>query len=225
MELNTTSYVRFYNNKFLQSFKQIKKAFFILALAFAQLTTAQAKDKTLKNVSIDTQKSTLEWVGTKVTGTHNGTILMKSGAVSFKGNRVVGGTFTLDMTSIVNLDIESEKWKQNLVGHLKSDDFFSVESHPTATFKITKAKMLRFVKANEANYEIKGVLTIKGIAKDVTFPVRIVRKDQGYEATGKIELDRTRWDIRYGSGKFFDDLGDKMIHDLFTIKFSFKTAG
>ena len=91
--------------------------------------------------------------------------------------------------------------------------------------KITKAKKRRFVKASEANYEINGVLTIKGIAKDVTFPARIIRNDQGYEATGKIDLDRTRWDIRYGSGKFFDNLGDKMIHDLFTLKFSFQTEG
>jgi polyisoprenoid-binding protein YceI len=150
---------------------------------------------------------------------------MQAGTVSLKGDRVVGGTFTLDMTSIVNLDLEAEEWNQKLVGHLKSDDFFSVETHPTATFKITKAKLRRFAKANEANYEIKGVLTIKGISNAVTFPARIVWNDQGYEATGKIELDRTRWDIRYGSGKFFDNLGDKMIHDLFTLKFSIKTAG
>ncbi|MDC1037557.1 YceI family protein [Candidatus Marinimicrobia bacterium] len=202
----------------------MKKRILILA-ALSLLTVVYASSKNEKTFNVDTQKSNLEWVGTKVTSDHNGTIQMQAGTVSLKGDRVVGGTFTVDMTSIVNLDMESEEWNQKLVGHLKSDDFFSVGSYPTATFKITKVKKRRFVKASEANYEIKGVLTIKGIAKDVTFPARIIRNDQGYEATGKIDLDRTRWDIRYGSGKFFDKLGDKMIHDLFTLKFSFQTEG
>jgi polyisoprenoid-binding protein YceI len=204
--------------------KIMKKRILILA-ALSLLTVVYASSKNEKTFNVDTQKSSLEWVGTKVTGDHNGTIQMQAGTVSLKDDRVVGGTFTLDMTSIVNLDMESEEWNQKLVGHLKSDDFFSVGPYPTATFKITKAKKRRFVKASEANYEINGVLTIKGIAKDVTFPARIIRNDQGYEATGKIDLDRTRWDIRYGSGKFFDKLGDKMIHDLFTLKFSFQTEG
>ena len=203
----------------------IMKTRILVSVALSLLTVLNANSKNGRTVTIETQKSTLEWVGTKVTGTHNGTIQMQAGTVSLKGDHVIGGTFTLDMTSIVNLDLEAEEWNQKLVGHLKSDDFFSVETHPTATFKITKAKLRRFAKANEANYEIKGVLTIKGISNAVTFPARIVWNDQGYEATGKIELDRTRWDIRYGSGKFFDNLGDKMIHDLFTLKFSIKTVG
>ncbi len=203
----------------------IMKTRILVSAALSLLTVLNANSKNGRTVTIETQKSTLEWVGTKVTGTHNGTIQMQAGTVSLKGDRVVGGTFTLDMTRIVNLDLEAEEWNQKLVGHLKSDDFFSVETHPTATFKITKVKLRRFAKANEANYEIKGVLTIKGISNAVTFPARIVWNDQGYEAIGKIELDRTRWDIRYGSGKFFDNLGDKMIHDLFTLKFSIKTVG
>ncbi|MCH7762197.1 MAG: YceI family protein [Candidatus Marinimicrobia bacterium] len=196
----------------------------LIFVAFGLLTISNANPNDEKTITIDTQNSNLEWVGRKVTGTHNGTIQILKGTVSLKNDILMGGTFILDMTSIVDLDLESEEWNQKLIGHLKSDDFFSVESHPTATLEITKAQFRRSKKATEANYEISGVLTIKGIAKDVSFPARIVRNEHGYEATGKIDLDRTRWDIRYGSGKFFDNLGDKMIHDLFTIKFAFKTA-
>ncbi|MCH7613523.1 MAG: YceI family protein [Candidatus Marinimicrobia bacterium] len=196
----------------------------LLFVTFGLLTISNANSNVEKTITIDTQNSNLEWVGRKVTGTHNGTIQILKGTVRLKNDILMGGTFILDMTTIVNLDIESEEWSQKLVGHLKSDDFFSVASHPTATLEIAKAQFRRSKKATEANYEISGVLTIKGIAKDVSFPARIVRNEHGYEATGKIDLDRTRWDIRYGSGKFFDNLGDKMIHDLFTIKFAFKTA-
>lgn len=196
----------------------------LIFAAFCLLTISYAKSNNEKSITINTQNSILEWVATKVTGAHNGTIQILRGSVRLKDDILTGGTFILDMASIVNLDIESEEWNQKLVGHLKSDDFFSVESHPIATLEITKAQFRRSKKATEANYEISGVLTIKSIAKEIVFPARIVQNKQGYEATGKIELDRTRWDIRYGSGKFFDNLGDKMIHDLFTIKFAFKTA-
>ncbi len=195
----------------------------LIFVAFSLLTISYAKQNTEKSITINTQNSTLEWVATKVTGTHNGTIKMQAGTVQLKGDRLVGGIFIIDMASLVNLDLESEEWNQKLVGHLKSDDFFSVATRPTATFEITKTQFNHSEKANEANYDISGVLTIKGIAKEVDFPALIVQNKQGYEATGKIELDRTRWDIRYGSGKFFDNLGDKMIHDIFTIKFSLKT--
>lgn len=195
----------------------------LLFAVFGLLTISSAKQNTEQSITINTQNSTLEWVGTKVTGTHNGTILMESGTVRLKEDRLVGGTFIIDMTSLVNLDIETEEWNQKLVGHLKSEDFFSVVSHPTATFEITKAQFRHSVKANEANYDISGILTIKGIAKEVGFSALIVQNKQGYIATGKIELDRTRWDIRYRSSKFFENLGDKMIHDIFTIKFSLKT--
>ncbi len=190
---------------------------------FGLLTLSYAKQNTEKSITINTQNSILEWVGTKVTGTHNGTILMQSGTVRLKEDRLVGGTFIIDMTSLVNLDLETEEWNQKLVGHLKSEDFFSVASHPTATFEITKTQFHNSIKANEVNYDISGVLTIKGIAKEVGFSALIIQNKQGYEATGKIELDRTRWGIRYGSSKFFENLGDKMIHDIFTVKFSLKT--
>jgi polyisoprenoid-binding protein YceI len=81
------------------------------------------------------------------------------------GKKVVGGTFTIDMTSITNQDIEDETYKQKLLGHLKSDDFFSTDKHPRATLLITK-----LTPTGQNTYQVKGNLTIKGITKTIEFP-------------------------------------------------------
>ena len=92
---------------------------------------------------VDTEKSTVEWFAEKVTGEHNGTVALESGSFDFTGDKLTGGSFTVDMTTIDNSDLEGE-WKDKLVGHLKSDDFFGVETYPTATFTLKSAKKTRW---------------------------------------------------------------------------------
>jgi len=124
----------------------------------------------------------------------------------------------LDMTSISDEDITDKEGNGKLIGHLKSADFFNVEKYPTAKFEI--GKMTPNTKAvGKDNYNVTGKLTIKGITKDVTFPATVVIAGSKLTANADFKLDRTLWDIKYNSGKFFDSLGDKMIHDDFDIKF------
>ncbi|WP_131539268.1 YceI family protein [Pedobacter nototheniae] len=158
--------------------------------------------------TVDAAKSTITWIGKKVTGSHNGTITLKSGSLNVDGKNVTGGTFTIDMNSIKDAD-GSEK----LEGHLKADDFFGTAKFPTSTFVITK------VAGSGANVTVSGNLTIKGITKPLTFPATVAVNADGTVSAlaGKILVDRTKYDIRYGSKSFFDSIGDKAIDDNFEI--------
>lgn len=162
---------------------------------------------------VDVTKSTINWVGKKVTGSHEGTIILKEGALVFKGKKVVNGNFTVDMTTINTTDLEG-KGKANLDGHLKSDDFFGVEKFPTATlvFKTIGEK-------SNGVYAVTADLTIKGITHPIKFELTV----NGNMASTTLKVDRTKYDIKYGSGSFFSDLGDKTIYDEFelTVKLAF----
>ena len=154
---------------------------------------------------VSTEKSTVTWKAYKVTGSHTGTIALQSGALVFDGGQHSGGEFTVDMTTLTSTDLEGE-WKDKLVGHLKSEDFFAVENHNTSTLVFTQVKA-----TGKNSYQVTGDLTIKGITKPVTFDLSVY----GSKATATMKVDRAQYDIRYGSGSFFDDLGDKTIYDEF----------
>ncbi|UKT64138.1 YceI family protein [Pedobacter mucosus] len=158
--------------------------------------------------TVDAAKSTVTWIGKKVTGSHNGTIALQSGTLNVDGKKVTGGTFTIDMNSIKDADGSAK-----LEGHLKADDFFGVAKFPTTTFVITK------ITGSGANLNVAGNLTIKGITKPLTFPATVsVNADGTVSAlAGKIVVDRTKYDIRYGSKSFFDSIGDKAIDDNFEL--------
>jgi polyisoprenoid-binding protein YceI len=166
----------------------------------------------VNNFKVNVAKSTLNWVATKVTGKHNGTLKLASGSLESNGKMVTGGTFDIDMNSLVCLDLTDKETNGKFVGHLRSDDFFSIEKHKTAHFEIQKVVP---TKGNE--YDVTGKLTIKGISNEVTFPATITTTPKGVKASAKITVDRTKFDIKYGSGKFFEGLGDKVINDDFTI--------
>ncbi|WP_374541071.1 YceI family protein [Flavobacterium sp.] len=176
-----------------------------IALALVALATFTVSAQTKK---INVSKSTINWVGKKVTGEHSGTINFKEGNLVFNKGLVKAGTFTVDMTSINTTDLKGE-WKDKLDGHLKADDFFGVEKFKTATlvFKNISTK-------NKNNYTVTADLTIKGITKPVTFDLVV----NGNTASANVKIDRTKYDIKYGSGSFFSDLGDKTINDEFELK-------
>lgn len=181
-----------------------------IALALVAFVSFAVNAQTKK---VDVTKSTINWVGKKVTGSHEGTITLKEGALVFKGKKVVNGNFTVDMTTINTTDL-SGKGKTNLDGHLKSDDFFGVEKFPTATlvFKTIGEK-------SNGIYAVTADLTIKGITHPIKFELTV----NGNAATTTLKVDRTKYDIKYGSGSFFSDLGDKTISDEFelTVKLAF----
>ena len=157
---------------------------------------------------VKVSESTVTWKGYKVTGSHEGTINLKSGHLEMKGKKLIGGEFVVDMTSISNTDLEAGKGKEKLEGHLKSADFFGVESNPTAKMVFTTVKAM-----NDNSYTVTGDLTIKGITKPVTLVVSMFEN----KATATLKVDRTKYDIKYGSGSFFDNLGDKAIYDDFDL--------
>jgi polyisoprenoid-binding protein YceI len=183
----------------------------LLIAAFIVLIGSNLNAQTLK---ADVQKSSLKWLGKKVTGEHFGYIKLKEGSFIVKDDKIVSGTFIIDMSSISNTDIESDEYKAKLVGHLKSDDFFGVDKFPTSLLEITSSS--KFVK-DEA--KVKGKLTIK----DITHPVEFTVKRSGNTYTTEIVVDRAKYDVRYGSGSFFDNLGDKMIYDDFTMTVKVET--
>jgi len=157
---------------------------------------------------VDAAESTMGWSGSKPLGEHNGTVNITEGDISFENGTITGGQFTFDMTSIVDLDLEDEEQNAKLVGHLKSDDFFNVAEHPTANFKI-----LEMMEDEEGNNVIRGELTIKQITKVIKFPAEVNVDGDMMNAKANFEIDRTKWNVRYGSKTFFDDLGDKFIND------------
>lgn len=161
---------------------------------------------------VDIDSSTLVWTGKKVTGEHTGNINLKSGSLDFQNGTLKGGGFVIDMASITCTDLTDEEYNGKLIGHLKSDDFFGVAKHSDANFAITKVK-----KQKDGTYQIKGDLTIKGITNAIEFPATVTQKDGAVKAVAKIIVDRSKFDIRYGSGSFFEGLGDKMIYDDFEL--------
>lgn len=168
--------------------------------------------------TLSTQESSIVWNAQKRVGAkHNGTVQVQEGAFVVEQGQVVGGTLVADMTTIVDLDLTDEKFNTMLVNHLKSDDFFSVETYPTATFAISEVAVLEGVEGS--THRVTGSMTIKGIENEISFPAVVASTQTGLQITGTATLDRTQWDVRFGSDKFFDNLGNELIEDEFTLTF------
>ncbi|MGV3540682.1 MAG: YceI family protein [Rufibacter sp.] len=161
--------------------------------------------------NVVTEESKITWIGRKVTGEHNGNIKLASGAMLFDKTQFRGGTFVMDMASITCNDLQGGSNKR-LVDHLKSDDFFSTEKNPTAKFTVTNLAA-RESKGGSANYIVTGDLTIKGITNQISFPAALSVKKGVATAKATLKFDCTKWDIKFRSGNFFENLGDKAIQD------------
>lgn len=167
--------------------------------------------------NIVTDKSEIKWNAKKVTGEHYGKIALQSGQIMVDKNQVTGGTFVINMNSLTVDDIKDDKMNGRLKDHLKSDDFFSTDKFSTATFTITSVKPIAKAETGKPNYTVTGDLTVKGITNPVTFPATISVKNGIATAVADVTIDRTKYDIRYRSSNFFENLGDKAIYDDFTI--------
>ena len=194
----------------------IKKAFLYTFIGFYLLSNNTSLLAKNKKFIINTKKSSLEWEGKKIIKKygHNGFVKIKSGIIEKKG-KFFTGNIIIDMNSIVCTDIKEKKYNKKLVDHLKSNDFFQTLKYPTAHIKIHKIE-----KQKTKNYLIKSTITIRNISKKINFPAKLIFNKKEIIARGKLKLDRTLFEVRYGSGKFFKSLGDKIIDDIFTISFS-----
>ncbi|MDF1573821.1 MAG: YceI family protein [Bacteroidales bacterium] len=158
-----------------------------------------------QKVEFNPNVSSIEWLGKKIGSQHTGNIQFKSGYLELQDDMIVAGNFVVDMTSITNSDIDNQERNQRLVGHLKSDDFFGVEQYPTASFVVSKS-----TKFKDGKSTLTGDITIKGKTESITFEVLRT----GKEYTASLGIDRSRFDVRFGSGSFFDNLGDNAINDI-----------
>ncbi len=168
-----------------------------------------------KVYTADVKESSVKWTGKKVAGEHYGRITLQSGTVSVAGGILAGGTFVMDMNSIVVDDLKDQAMNEKLKGHLKSDDFFGVADYPVSRLEVTSVE-----KKADGTLGVTGNLTIKGITHPVSFTVTQEITSRGFRASGSMVINRARYDIRYGSGSFFSNLGDRMIYDDFTLDFT-----
>lgn len=183
---------------------KMKRILALMAFQCLILPFIIAQDK----FSADTEQTRILWLGEKVTGQHGGTIKLHSGWLNWLDNKIISGEFHIDMTSLTDSEANGR-----LEGHLKSDDFFGVEKFPVS--KLIISGSTPFAKGTGV---VKGTLTIKGITHPVEFKVVSQKKDDGLWFFANIVVDRTKYDIKYGSGNFFDNLGDKTIFDEFKLK-------
>lgn len=184
----------------------MKKNILTSTLAVVILFSTAAFTSSLKEKKVKITDSKVVWTGKKVVGQHSGTVALKEGILVFDGKQLKGGEFAMDMTSIVTTD-DLGDYKAKLEGHLKSDDFFGIEKHPTSTLVFTT------ISGEDGEYIVIADLTIKGITNPVKFDLNI----DGNKATTSFKIDRTKYDIKYGSGSFFDNLGDKAIDNEFEL--------
>lgn len=195
----------------------------------AEVSDAAQVDATTGDaVPVNVSNSVINWEGTKPTGTHTGTINISEGSVVVNDGKVTGGSFTIDMNSIVNTDQDGDM-KANLENHLKGfaegkeDHFFNVAQHPTAKFELTKVVSLDG--DADANSTVYGNLTIKDITKEIGFRATInTNGDQVTVSTPQFTIDRTQWGVNYGSKSIFDDLGDKFINDEIGLKINLQAG-
>ncbi|MCE1199058.1 MAG: YceI family protein [Marinilabiliales bacterium] len=185
-------------------------AFVLLALVLGGLINpAKAAD-----YAVDKAVSKVNWNAKKLTGEHSGTINLASGSLVVNKNQVAGGTFVIDMKSIADTDLKDPEWNKKLIGHLSSDDFFAVEKFPESKLEVKKVTP---VSGDDLHFVAD--LTIKGVTKPVEFDAKVKVNGNSLTASGAITVNRTLYDIRYGSKSFFPNIGDKMIYDDFTLNF------
>ena len=168
----------------------------------------------MANFQIQKSSSTVNWTGKKVLGLHTGTINVANGSIENNKNLITGGEINIDMTSIVITDIEDKEPNQNFLTHLQNDDFFSVDKFKTAKLVISNA-----VQLEKDKQQIEGTLTIKDISHPVSFTASVEIFADYLHSLGEIIIDRTMYNIRYGSGKFLQNLGDNLIYDDFVLQF------
>ena len=187
----------------------MKKVLILSAFALIGLMSMAKPGPT--SFKVDTAKSTFKWGGKKVTGAHWGYVKFTDGTLAIEKGVLQGGSFNVDMNTIDCQDTPGE-WGQKLVGHLKGEDFFGTEKFPKSTLVIKSAT------AKGSNlYDVKADLTIKGVTNEVSFPATVTLVGNTATTVASFSIDRTKYGIKYGSGSFFDNLGDKAIDNNFTV--------
>ncbi|REJ84484.1 MAG: YceI family protein [Bacteroidetes bacterium] len=202
----------------------MKKAILsVLAIAFASAANVQAGNLHVDVYSVDKSASKVEWYAAKVTGKHNGTINISKGEIRDNHGHI-SGSFEIDMNTISSLDLTDAAMKSKLENHLMSDDFFNAEKYPVSKFVITRVAPYAGEGKGQYTHTVTGNLTIRDKTNEISFPANIIFNQGKVSCTGTAVVDRSKYDVKFGSKSFFKDIGDKMIYDEFTIKFDIKAS-
>lgn len=174
--------------------------------------------------SIVKENSELFWRGTKPAGQHTGTVEILEGFIKSNENVITGGSITIDMNTIVDTDLDNAEMNARLVGHLKSPDFFDVANFPYAQFEIVSMESYKAETKAENSFEpthmVNGNLSIKGISKNISFPVTISMSDNSIVViSDEFAIDRTQWNVNFKSKTIFAEFKDDFIGDLINIRF------
>jgi len=193
----------------------MKKAILALFVAIASVAAVQAQLADGKYI-LDFNKSSIVWSAKKVTGSgHTGTVRVSSGVINVKGNAGITGKVKIDMNAMVITDITDAGTNANFLNHLKSADFFNTVAFPDAMFEVTSVQVAKG--NNGTTHNVTGNMTIKGITKTLSFPAKITGGGNQVFVEGTVGVDRSQFDVRYGSTAFFDNLGDKAIDNIFNL--------
>jgi polyisoprenoid-binding protein YceI len=200
----------------------MKKFMLLAAFAGMGLSVLAGPPKKIVNAisgtyNVDAPKSTFKWNAKKVVGEHSGTVAYQAGNITINANKLAGADITIDMASIDCTDLSGE-YHDKLVGHLKADDFFATEKFNTAKIKIKSASEIKGAATGSNNYNVVADLTIKGITKEISFPAFVVINPTQVIANAELDIDRTAFEIKYGSASFFEGLGDRAIANTFNVK-------
>ncbi len=189
--------------------KTLASMLLVLATSFSAVAADKPMTSTYK---VDPAATTVKWVGKKVTGQHDGNLSVTDGSLNFTGDLITSGEINVDMNTLTVTDIPaSDENNGKLVGHLKSPDFFNVEKNPTAKLVVTGSEKTK------DGLKVKGNLTFIGKTNPIEFLAKVTKTDSSVKATSDITIDRTKWDLKYGSGSFFKGLGDKAINNDFVV--------
>lgn len=183
---------------------------------------AAASENTEATFMVDPEATVIEWEGKKPTGTHNGIIKVSEGSFTMHDSTIASGNFTIDMNSIEVQDLEGDQ-KANLEAHLKGtvdekqDDFFNVKKYPEAKFEVTGTTM------EGDQTMLQGNLTIREETKNVSFPVTVSEDGDMLSLTSdEFTIDRTKWNVNYGSKSVFEGLKDNFVYDDIQLKINLK---
>ena len=184
----------------------MKKIVFMILVLYANSSLSA------QITGINLQESIVNWNGGKVTGAHEGTINFKEGFFIYENDKIVGGDFIVNMSTLINTDLTG-KDKLELEKNLKSFNFFNTED-----FKTSELVFKSIIDKGKNLYKVTADLTIKGVTNTIKFD--LILNKQG--ATAKLKIDRTKYGIQYGSGTFFDDIGDWTIYEEFDLNIDLK---
>ncbi len=168
----------------------------------------------LARYKVDVERSVIFWVGRNIVNSHDGTLGLKGGHATFANGKFESADITIDMDAMTCSDIADESLNGFLIAHLKSDDFFETDRYPVAQFHLVTCTEIQGVSPGLPNYSLSGTLTIKGETNPVTFDAVVAPLEENeIVLQAHFDIDRTKWNVRYGSGKLYDKLGKHLVND------------